>query len=113
MTTVTISDELRKKLKRLAAKYDTNQAEIIEKAVEIFEKVENGQEVTPLKRSQHKPTSPADATREQQIKAMLGDARAEFERKYPNIARSHKRLRENIHLLEEATINRWDLPFEE
>ncbi len=113
MTTVTISDELRKKLKRLAAKYDTNQAEIIEKAVEIFEKVESGQEVYVPIRDQLKPTTPADKAREQQIKLLLADSRAEFERKYPNIARSHKRLRENLHLSEEATIGHWDLPFEE
>ncbi len=87
--------------------------EIIEKAVEILEKVERGQDVYPPTRIQPESTSPADTAREQQIQAMLADARAEFERKYPNIARSHKRLRENLHLLEEATIGHWDLPFEE
>ncbi len=113
MTTVTISDELRQKLKLLAAKYDTNQAEIIKKAVEIFEKVESGQEVYVPVRDQLKPSTPADEAREQHIKVILAEARAEFEQKYPDIARSHKRLRENLHLLEEATISHWDLPFEE
>jgi uncharacterized protein YcaQ len=113
MTTVTISDELRKRLKRLAAKYDTNQAEIIERALEIFEKLESGQDILPRTKSELERESPVDKTRMQQIRAMLAEARADFEQKYPNIAQSHKRLRQNLHLLEEASIGRWDLPFEE
>lgn len=36
-SSVAIDDELRRKLKILAAKYDTTQAEIIKKALELFE----------------------------------------------------------------------------
>ncbi len=58
-------------------------------------------------------TLPIDPIRQKRIKAILAVARAEFEGKYPNLARSHKRLRENLHLLEEASIGHWKLPFEE
>ena len=38
MTSVTISDKIRKKLKELAAKFDTTQGKIIEEALKIFER---------------------------------------------------------------------------
>lgn len=44
-SSVAIDDELRRKLKILAAKYDTTQAEIIKKALELFE----GQEMNRQK----------------------------------------------------------------
>ncbi len=37
MTSVTISEELRKRLKKLAAKYDTTQGKIIEMALDLIE----------------------------------------------------------------------------
>lgn len=113
MTTVTISDELRKKLKRLAAKYDTSQADIIEKALEILEKLEKGQETFPDAKNKSKNILPIDDVRQQQVQKMLAETRAEFEQKYPDLARSHKHLRQNLHLLEDATIGHWELPFEE
>jgi hypothetical protein len=37
MTSVTISEKLRKRLKKLAAEYDTTQGEIIERALDMME----------------------------------------------------------------------------
>ncbi|MFQ6126017.1 MAG: hypothetical protein ACE5R6_15630 [Candidatus Heimdallarchaeota archaeon] len=37
VSSVAIDDDLRRKLKLLAAKYDTTQAEIIKRAIELFE----------------------------------------------------------------------------
>ncbi|MCS4540807.1 MAG: hypothetical protein HY929_00560 [Euryarchaeota archaeon] len=38
VTTVTVNNEMRKKLKKLAAMLDTTQGEVIKKAIELFEK---------------------------------------------------------------------------
>ena len=46
-SSVTISNELRKKIKMLAAKLDSTQGEIVEQAIELFE--ENIQEMSSYK----------------------------------------------------------------
>src|SRR5271157_2548293 len=104
MTSVTISDDLRQKLKRLAAKYDTTQAEIIRRSVETFEKYEKEQKIgvganmPPLK------SSVVEDDRRQKVEKMLAEATAEFEEKYPEIARRRKELAEHPEIVEEATI---------
>jgi len=113
MTSVTISDDLRRKLKVLAAKYDTNQAEIIKKSVELFEKVENGEIQIEKSHDEIKTKNNENLTRLQQFKQDLDKATENFENNYPEIAQFYKQLRKNPENLEEITINHWDLPFEE
>ena len=113
MTSVTISDDLRQKLKRLAAKYDTTQAEIIRRSVETFEKYEKEQNIGIATKMQSLKSSLVDDDRRQKVEKMLVKATAEFEEKYPEIARRRKELAENPEIIEEVTIGNWDITFEE
>ena len=113
MTSVTIPDELRKKLKRLAAKYDTSQAEIIRKSLEIFEKYEQDAENMPSEQEHWLDKMPISESRRKYLKEYLAKITAEFEEKYPDVAKSLEKLRNNPQIIEEATIGNWDLPFEE
>jgi len=116
MTTVTINDELRKKLKRLAAKYDTNQADIIKRALELFEKYERKQYLDRfmnINEEETESTKALDDTRKSKILEMLAEAITKFEKKYPEIALRRKKLRQNIDLFDEITMTNWALPFEE
>ncbi|MHA1266801.1 MAG: hypothetical protein ACTSRS_16310 [Candidatus Helarchaeota archaeon] len=49
MTSVTIPEELRKRLKKLAAKYDTTQGKIIEMALNLMENKNNNLEALSIK----------------------------------------------------------------
>lgn len=116
MTTVTISDKLRQKLKRLAAKYDTTQSEIIKIALDLFEKYEHQIDFNQSGKNHIKNISssePSNDARKEKVEKVLADCVANFEKKYPEIAKRRKILQQNIHLLEEVTIGNWSLPFEE
>ena len=116
MTTVTISDELRQKLKRLAAKYDTTQSDIIKRALDLFEKYEQQLNFNQSEKNHTKSNSsiePSDNARKSKVEKVIADCVANFEKKYPEIAKCRKKLQQNIHLLEEVTIGNWSLPFED
>jgi predicted DNA-binding protein len=116
MTTVTISDKLRQKLKQLAAKYDTTQADIIKKALELFEKYEPQIDFNRSKKhnlEKNGSSESSDNARNAKVKKVLAEAVANFETNYPEIAQRRKKLQQNLHLLDEATITNWSLPFEE
>ncbi len=116
MTSVTISDDLRRKLKRLAAKYDTTQAEIIARALEIFEKYENRRIVDASSKdlkSDDVPAKNLDDTKKSKILTLLLEINTQFENDFPEIAERRKDLRQNIALLDEVLIKNWALPFEE
>ena len=116
MTSVTISDELRRKLKRFAAKYDTTQSVIIEKALEIFEKYEAQQNLNMLRKElveNNKSAQTTDNAQYAKIRKTLIEVMEEFERKFPKIALQRRDLRQNLALLDEVIIEKWALPFEE
>lgn len=113
MTTVTISDELRKKLKRLAAKYDTNQAEIIRKSLEIFERYENNPQESIMNKKEEDNKNLISNQQVSSFDVKLEQITKEFELKYPKIAKYYKNLRKNPKRMEEITITNWELPFEE
>ena len=116
MTSVTISDELRRKLKRFAAKYDTTLADIIEKALEIFEKYEVQQNLNILRKElveNNNSTQFIDNAQYAKIKKTLTEVMEEFERSFPKIAQQRRDLRQNLALLDEVIIEKWALPFEE
>jgi len=113
MTTVTISDELRKKLKRLAAKYDTNQAEIIRKSLEIFERYENNPQESIMNKKEEDNKNLISNQQVSSFDVKLEQITKEFELKYPKIAKYYKNLRKNPKIMEEITITNWELPFEE
>ena len=116
MTSVTISDELRRKLKKFAAKYDTTQADIIEKALEIFEKYEAQQNLNIFRKElveNNKSAQTIDNAHYAKIKKTLNEIFEEFERNFPKIAQQRRDLRQNLALLDEVIIEKWALPFEE
>lgn len=113
MTSVTINDNLRRKLKLLAAKYDTNQAEIIRRSVELFEKIENGEIQIEKDAIDNNVKNYENKNLLQQFQQDLDKATENFEKNYPEISQFYKELRKDSDILEEITIKNWDLPFEE
>jgi hypothetical protein len=108
MTTVTISDDLRRKLKLLAARYDTSQAEIIRRAIETFENqgAHNSRVDGP---DFVFPDNVPEEKKQRILKELEDDAR-EFEQKFPKLAEIHRELQNRPDILEEATIGNWEIP---
>lgn len=116
MTTITISDKLRQKLKQLVSKYDTTQADIIKKALELFEKYEPQIDFDRSKNhnlEKNRFSESSDNGRNAKVKKVLAEAITNFGTNYPEIAQLRKKLQQNLPLLDEATIANWSLPFEE
>lgn len=102
-------------MKRLAAKFDTTQADIIERALEAFERP--GWTRPHVDEPLSDPRAPAEVPpggkARDPLQQVLQEARAHFEQHYPQLAESHAVLRRNLHLLDGAITGRWELPFEE
>lgn len=108
MTTVTINDELSRKLKRLAAKYDTNQADIINRSVELFEKYENGQLIPSLINKKENSNEAEIFDQDSNFNEELNRITREYEQKYPKIAKHYQKLRKDPKILDQITIKKWE-----
>lgn len=93
VSTITVSDELRRKIKRLAALLDTTQSKIVERAIELFEReVVAKEKITKV--------SP-------KIKRILKEARKKVEEEDPDWLEVSKKIEESSIDIEEFISERW------
>ena len=94
MTSVTLSEKLRKRLKRLAAQYDTTQGAIIEMALNIMEG----------KESNTKNVSKKD----DEIKEFLNNISQEVRKKDPRLKKIHETLEADGVSIDDVISYSWD-----
>ncbi len=94
MTSVTLSEKLRKRLKRLAAQYDTTQGAIIEMALNMMEG----------KESNTKNVSKKD----DEIKDFLNNISQEVRKKDPRLKKIHEILEADGISIDEVISYSWD-----
>lgn len=92
-TTVTVDDEIRRKLKRLAAMLDATQGEVIERALELYEDKVVGH------RAERKVS--------RRVLQAMTDASAKIRQSDPEWARISRRIEASAILLEESISEVW------
>jgi len=94
MTSVTISEKLRKRLKKLAAEYDTTQGEIIERALDMMEgKKLNTKDL---------------AKNDKEIENILNKISQEVRQKDPRLKRIHEILEADGISIDDVISYTWD-----
>ena len=93
VSTITVSDETRRKIKRLAALLDTKQNKIVEKAIELFER-----EI--MRKREKKKVSP-------KVKKALEEAQRIIKEKDPEFYEIMKKIDSTKVELENFISDRW------
>ncbi len=94
MTSVTISEKLRKRLKKLAAEYDTTQGEIIERALDMMEG--------------KKPNTKDISKKDNEIENILHKSSQEVRQKDPRLKRIHEILEADGISIDDIISYTWD-----
>lgn len=93
VSTISVSDEIRRKIKKLATYLDTTQNKIVEKAIELLEK-----EILTKSRK---------VTTNKKIKKILEDARLKIEKEDPEWAKISKIIKKASTDIDEFRSERW------
>jgi hypothetical protein len=112
MTTVSIPDDLRKRLKRLAGQFDTTQAEIIQRALDLFERSKDS--ITDQKNqanTQESQLTSSTNPREIQINQYLDECIAQMNQKYPKLAKNLAILQNSPVDINSVILDKWNLQY--
>lgn len=99
MTSVTISERLRRRLKQLAAKFDTTQGKIIEMALELMDQKEN------ITKEVYK--------KDNEVEHILKEISQELRNKNPNIKKRRSILEKEGISIDDVIGYTWGFSFED